>query len=402
LPLDCRCIHVRLSKKSIVVIFMCDTIPSASLIADAELLTQAQRYLTQREKELPPCQDLEGAWIVFYDRTLQKIRKFAFTCGAAAEDIADCVQEVWTELLTRLPTFRLDSKRGQFDSWLFHIVRGKTANLRRSHKRRLLQGNSATLQTALDVHPSPARTLEEKEMFTLACNQLKRNLSECNFQVLQLRLVEDRPVAEVAEQLGLSHEQVWYRYHRARREVAEIASEWSRGQSAPLPQHTDPSREKKEKIQDSAQGNPHSYVSQNVGPKSPARQGGHCVDYVFQRLELGRRELNPEWKVEWNCDGEPRPMLYIRKTAIVAYAELCGPGDYINTHWPRIVNAAIAAGVAAGIATIIATPTAALPIFRTEFQKHLLGNGAGAANEKIQVALSAKQEANGPWCVCKD
>jgi hypothetical protein len=88
--------------------------------------------------------------------------------------------------------------------------------------------------------------------------------------------------------------------------------------------------------------------------------------------------------------------------AIVAYAEMCGPGDYINTHWPRIVNAAIAAGVAAGIATIIATPTAALPIFQTEFHKQLQGKGGGQVEEQIQVALSARREANGPWWVCKE
>jgi hypothetical protein len=58
--------------------------------------------------------------------------------------------------------------------------------------------------------------------------------------------------------------------------------------------------------------------------------------------------------------------------------------------------------VAAGIATIIATPTAALPIFQMEFQKLLNGKGAGAVDEKIQVALSARQEANGPWFECKD
>jgi len=126
------------------------------------------------------------------------------------------------------------------------------------------------------------------------------------------------------------------------------------------------------------------------------------VDYVFQRLELGRRELTPEWKVEWNCDALPRPVLYIRRLAIVAYAEMCGSGDYINTHWPRIVNAAITAGVAAGIATIIATPTAALPIFKTEFHKELERKAGSRSDEEIHVALSAKQEANGPWCVCKE
>jgi hypothetical protein len=126
------------------------------------------------------------------------------------------------------------------------------------------------------------------------------------------------------------------------------------------------------------------------------------VDYVFQRVELGRRELIPEWKVEWNCESLPRSVLYIRKLAIVAYAEICGPVDFVNTHWPQIVNAAIAAGVAAGIATIIATPTAALPIFQTEFHKQLRGKGGSAIDEGIEIALSAMQEPNGPWCVCKD
>jgi hypothetical protein len=126
------------------------------------------------------------------------------------------------------------------------------------------------------------------------------------------------------------------------------------------------------------------------------------VDYVFQRLELGRRELNPEWKVEWNCEASPRPVLYIRKRAMVAYAEFCAGGDFITAHWPRIVHAAITAGVAAGIATIIATPSAALPIFQTEFHKQFQGKGTLGADETIQVALSARQEANGPWFECKE
>jgi hypothetical protein len=92
----------------------------------------------------------------------------------------------------------------------------------------------------------------------------------------------------------------------------------------------------------------------------------------------------------------------MRKTAIVAYAEICAPGEFVNAHWPRIVNAAIAAGIAAGIATIIATPTAALPIFQMEFHKQFPGKGSSAVEDKIQVALSATQEANSPWCVCKE
>ena len=205
----------------------------------------------------------------------------------------------------------------------------------------------------------------------------------------------------MAVKLGLSREQVWYRYHRARREVAEIGSALARGQPLPPPPNGPP-HEKTEKDQKLAQGKPACSVPRDVRLSSLVRQGGHCVDYVFQRLELGRRELTPEWKVEWNCDDTPRAVLYIRKTSIVAYAEICGPEDIIGSHWPQIVNAAIAAGVAAGIATVIATPSGALPIFQAEFCKHLHGKRNSTIEEKIQVALPAAHEANGPWHTCEN
>jgi RNA polymerase sigma factor (sigma-70 family) len=380
---------------------MVDSIPNASPCADAQLVIQAQHYLSQREQGLSPGPDLEAAWKSFYDLYARKIRVYALTCGTADEDLVDCVQEVWRELLVRLPRFQLDPCRGQFATWLFAIVQGKAADQRRSRKRRLVQGTADILETVTDHRPSPVRALEEGEMVGLAWGQLRNRLSECNYQVLQLRLVEQRPVAEVAERLGLSHEQVWYRYHRARRELEEIGSALARGQHAP---HSvdDATQGKRTPDQKSAQGTVASSVSRNGTPSCHGGGGGNCVDYVFQKLELGRRELNPEWKVEWNCDGLPKPMLYIRKMAVVAYAEICGCGDFITANWPRIANAAITAGVAAGIATIVATPSAALPIFQTEFHKQLQGKGGSAVDERIQVALSARPEANGPWCVCKD
>jgi RNA polymerase sigma factor (sigma-70 family) len=370
-----------------------------SVFRPPELFFQAQRYLTHREQRLPIGEDLEGAWKTFYDLYSRKIRSFAFSCGAREEEIWDCVQEVWTELLVRLPRFRLDPKRGKFDTWLFHIVRGKTANFRRSHKPRPWEGDS--LLAAIAYQQSPAWSSEDEEIFAVFWEQVRKSLSECSFQVLEMRLLQQRPVAEVADTLGLSHEQVWYRYHRARRQAQQIAAAWSRHGDMLLPREGS-SKEKLAKRQESAQGNSGFPVSRGVRSSSRARPGGNCVDYVFQRLELGRRDLTPEWKVEWNCDVVPRPVLYIRKSAIVAYAEICSSGDFITSHWPRIVNAAISAGVAAGIATIIATPTAALPVFQKEFHKQLQGKGAMVEEERVQVALSAKQEANGPWCECKD
>src|SRR5262245_45787061 len=92
--------------------------------ATSDLFLRDQQYLTHRGQGLPAGQELETAWNQFFDLYSSKIRKYAFTCGAAEKDISDCVQEVWTELLVRLPTFRLDPNCGQFDTWRFDIVRG--------------------------------------------------------------------------------------------------------------------------------------------------------------------------------------------------------------------------------------------------------------------------------------
>ncbi|MFO0967213.1 MAG: sigma-70 family RNA polymerase sigma factor [Gemmataceae bacterium] len=173
-----------------------------------------------------PQADRHAAWHAFHAAYCGPVRAFACRCGVTDEDLGDCVQEVWAELLLRLPTFQFDPKRGAFDSWLFQIVRGKAADLRRSRVRHRGRENGATLQELIDARPCPARVLEQREFLSVAWEQVRNLLSGPNFEVLRMRL-EGRPVAEVAAALGLNVEQVWYRYHRARRELEGLGAAWA-------------------------------------------------------------------------------------------------------------------------------------------------------------------------------
>src|SRR5262249_53441189 len=128
-----------------------------------ELLAKTKSYLICREEGEGASQDLEAAWSTFYIHYSRKIRSYAFRCGAAAEEVGDCIQEVWRELLVRLPTFDLDPLRGQFDTWLFRIVQGKAADLRRTRERGSLQGNLDALQSVAEDCPGPDCALEEEE-----------------------------------------------------------------------------------------------------------------------------------------------------------------------------------------------------------------------------------------------
>jgi RNA polymerase sigma factor (sigma-70 family) len=139
-------------------------IPLSSLRVDTQCLSRIKRYLSDRAQgqSLSPCE--EAAWKEFYDSCTRKVRAYAYTCGTVHEEIADCVQEVWRELIVRLPKFQLDPGRGQFDTWLFRIIQSKTADLRRSRKRHSAERISDTLQALADHRAGPGQALEQEEL----------------------------------------------------------------------------------------------------------------------------------------------------------------------------------------------------------------------------------------------
>jgi len=200
-----------------------------------ELLCQAQDYLNYREKGEPPPDAVERAWHEFYRLSSLQIRQFACRCGTAHNDIGDCTQDVWAELVARLPRFELDASRGQFESWLFSIVQSKSVDLRRLRARALLyEGAEALL--ALSCAWAGADHLEDRETAEFLWNLLRDRLPEESLEVLRLRLVEQLSGPEVAVKLGLTHDQVRHRYARARHELASVAA-WLSG---PEPAGTGP------------------------------------------------------------------------------------------------------------------------------------------------------------------
>ena len=52
----------------------------------------------------------------------------------------------------------------------------------------------------------------------------RAQLSETNWRLLQMRCLEGRSVPEVASELGLTSEQVWYRQHRLMKKLKTAIS----------------------------------------------------------------------------------------------------------------------------------------------------------------------------------
>jgi RNA polymerase sigma factor (sigma-70 family) len=187
---------------------------------NVELLGLTQEYLRCELQRVAPDSLLVTAWDEFYWIYSGLLRRFAVAQGLRGTDVDDCLQEVWMEVARSLNGFERPQDRSGLRAWLYAVVRSKANDLfRRTARRReesLEQARAEGLEPlcpAIDPislsHEQWERTLLETTVETL-----RSELSKTNAGLLQMRILEQRDVAEVAVALRISPEQVWYRQYR--------------------------------------------------------------------------------------------------------------------------------------------------------------------------------------------
>ena len=184
------------------------------------LLLDAQEYLRKLLDEKAPDSLLAASWETFYGVYDDLIRRFVVSQGVPKSDVDDCVQEVWTEIASRLDSFDRPPHRPGLRAWLYALVRNKAADVFRRRSRRKtdsLDGDSVLRAEPADTQADPATQYElnwEQAVVDSQISQLSDELSETNSRILQMRLAEHRSVDEVATELDLKPEQVHARQHR--------------------------------------------------------------------------------------------------------------------------------------------------------------------------------------------
>jgi RNA polymerase sigma factor (sigma-70 family) len=184
------------------------------------LLQQAQAYLQSQLGRHAPDSVLTEAWEQFYRVYNDLIQRFAVAQGVRGTDVDDCVQEVWREVATRLADFQHPGNRPGLRAWLYTVVRSKAMDLLRQAARRPATSLDRQMEAGDEPcggHSDPQELYErqwEEAMLQTMLGELRAQVSELNYRVLQMRSVEQRDVAEVAAALDLTREQVRYRHHR--------------------------------------------------------------------------------------------------------------------------------------------------------------------------------------------
>jgi RNA polymerase sigma-70 factor (ECF subfamily) len=144
--------------------------------------------------------------------------------GAAREDAADLVQDVFAVLLREMPEFRYRPGL-RFRGWLLTIVRNKWLNRLNRIRAAPPAAGVAALETVA-VPDNVAEMTEEEYRANLvrrALQLMQAEFADADWKACWRNLVEERPAAEVAEELGLTVNQVYLAksriLHRLRTEL---------------------------------------------------------------------------------------------------------------------------------------------------------------------------------------
>ena len=155
------------------------------------------------------------------ERHQARIARLAHRLLGWPNDVDDVVQEVFLAAWKGLPRFRGQAGAG---TWLTRIAINKCRSLRRREMLRLRwlrrrQPDSAARAPAADQAAMDSERLAE-------IRQGVRRLPARYRELIVLRCLEDMPVDQIAEVLGLSRGNVEVRLHRARERLKKDLAEF--------------------------------------------------------------------------------------------------------------------------------------------------------------------------------
>jgi RNA polymerase sigma-70 factor (ECF subfamily) len=141
--------------------------------------------------------------------------------GAAEQDVADFVQDVFVLLVRKLPEFRYDPGK-RFRGWLWTV----TLNKWRERCRRqapLTQAGGVALDELPVPAPAPGvEVAEYNQYLTLrALEVMRKEFQPQTWQAFWQCVAQGRPVAEVARELGTTENAIYIGNGRVLRRLRE-------------------------------------------------------------------------------------------------------------------------------------------------------------------------------------
>jgi RNA polymerase sigma-70 factor (ECF subfamily) len=153
----------------------------------------------------------QAAWAEFVEIYEPLVYRLARNKGLQDADAQDLCQEVFRAVAAAIKRWDPDPAKGKFRAWLFRIARNLLVNFLASQRRQTRGSGNTSVQEMLEAHPASDAQAEaefraefQRRAFRWAAEQVKNEFSASTWQAFWRTGVENRPVATVAEELGLS------------------------------------------------------------------------------------------------------------------------------------------------------------------------------------------------------
>ena len=194
-------------------------------IPEHEMAEDVRSYLLCVAQGVDPGLYLSCVWDQLFLSYTRYIRSLAQGYNLSFTDTEDCIQEVWIVILGALGMYGRVPKWNCFSCWIRGLIRNQVINYTRQLSIRSKQFVSSPEDAVSPIASNPVGKLELEERRTLVRHvlaDLEQQVPETSYKIAYLRWIEGRNVEEVAEQLDLTHEQVWYRQHRVKKHLARL------------------------------------------------------------------------------------------------------------------------------------------------------------------------------------
>jgi len=166
--------------------------------------------------------DDEAAWAEFVDVYEPLIVRLARRKGLQEADARDLCQDVFRAVAAAIDRWDPDPAKGRFRAWLFRIARNLLVNFLARERRQARGSGRTSVQDLLAAQPATDAGAEaefvaefRRRAFRWAAQKVKNEFTESTWQAFWKTGVDNRPVSEVAAELGLSAGAVYIARSRA-------------------------------------------------------------------------------------------------------------------------------------------------------------------------------------------
>jgi RNA polymerase sigma factor (sigma-70 family) len=193
------------------------------LKADDELIPTRQSLLS-RLKDW----DDQASWRDFFNTYWRLIYGVALKAGLTETEAQDVVQETVLSVAKKMRDFKYDPAAGSFKGWLLQLTRWRITDQLRKRQPQFVHAASpsrtdggprtATVERAVDPNSLELDAVWddewEKNLLAAALARIRRQVSPKQYQIFDLYVLKEWPVARVKQSLGVSRTQIYLAKHR--------------------------------------------------------------------------------------------------------------------------------------------------------------------------------------------